>query len=198
VAEYQEKLRKDVAETKAREVEAREAAKPKVRTPGELKVKPSAALVQPVPVYEHPRLMREAMRSAKERLIIISPWIRAAVVDDAFISELKALLKRKVDVHIGYGLGSADSAGPKDIKALNRLKGLTSNHQNFHLVHLGDTHAKVLIVDVSQLVITSFNWLSFAGDPGRTFREEWGMMTTEETVIAQYAAEILRRLTTPK
>ena len=196
--QYQERLRKDVALTKAREVEAREAAQPKKRVAGELKVKSGAALVQPVPVYEHPKLLKEALTSAKQRLIIISPWIRAAVVNDDFLSDLKALLKRKVDVHIGYGLGNADAAGPRDIKALNKLKSLASSHKNLDLVHLGDTHAKVLIVDADQLVISSFNWLSFAGDPGRTFREEWGMLTTEAAVIGTYAEEILQRLKTAR
>lgn len=193
-ASYQERLRKEVAYAKAQQLEKKEASQPPERKQGLLKATSGIPLVQPVPVYEHPKLLREGLASAKERLIIISPWIRAAVVDDQFLSSLKVLLGRKVKVFIGYGLGNSESGGPKDAKALDRLKTLAATYLNFKLVHLGNTHAKVFIVDSARLVISSFNWLSFAGDPSRTFREEWGMLTTERSVIESYAAEILSRL----
>jgi len=41
---------------------------------------------------------------------------------------------------------------------------------------LGNTHAKVLIKDSEFAAITSFNWLSFKGDPHRTFRDEQGTL----------------------
>ena len=44
-----------------------------------------------------------------------------------------------------------------------------------HLVRFGDTHAKVLVCDRSFAIVTSFNWLSFRGDPRRSFRDERGM-----------------------
>ena len=51
-----------------------------------------------------------------------------------------------------------------------------SEQFKFTFVHrrLGNTHAKVLICDKRFLIITSFNWLSFKGDPKRTFRDERG------------------------
>jgi len=41
---------------------------------------------------------------------------------------------------------------------------------------LGNTHAKVLIKDSEFAAVTSFNWLSFKGDPHRTFRDEQGTL----------------------
>ena len=60
-------------------------------------------------------------------------------------------------------------------------------------MRLGDTHAKILIKDDDWLVITSFNWLSFRGDPKRTFREEWGTRVAIPDQVAAYALKILER-----
>lgn len=43
------------------------------------------------------------------------------------------------------------------------------------LVRLANTHAKILIFD-DQCITTSFNWLSFRGDPNRTYRMEEGTL----------------------
>ena len=60
-------------------------------------------------------------------------------------------------------------------------------------MRLGDTHAKVLIKDTDWFVTTSFNWLSFKGDPRRTFREEWGTQVGIRSIVASYATEVLQR-----
>jgi hypothetical protein len=50
-----------------------------------------------------------------------------------------------------------------------------------------DTHAKVLIWD-DTWVSSSFNWLSFRGDPSKTFRQEEGILVRiPEKVAATYA-----------
>ena len=58
---------------------------------------------------------------------------------------------------------------------------------------LGDTHAKVLIKDSDFFVITSFNWLSFRGDPSKPFREEWGTMVRDPTLVDDFYSEIVKR-----
>jgi hypothetical protein len=52
----------------------------------------------------------------------------------------------------------------------------------FNLARLKNTHAKILIFDQTW-VATSFNWLSFRGDPSRTYRMEEGTMVRIPTLV---------------
>ena len=56
-----------------------------------------------------------------------------------------------------------------------------------------DTHAKVLVKDSDFFVITSFNWLSFRGDPSKAFREEWGTIVRDPPLVDDFYAEIIKR-----
>ncbi|MCZ7537152.1 MAG: hypothetical protein M5T61_15455 [Acidimicrobiia bacterium] len=88
-------------------------------------------------------------------------------------------------MHIGYGIKRADVEG-HDADALARLTKLASEVQKLTLTELGDTHAKILIWD-TEMVVTSFNWLSFRGDRGRKFRQEEGtLIRHKEYVDAEY------------
>ncbi len=131
--------------------------------------------VRPVSVFEHPDLLAEALRSAAERVLIISPWVRRAVVDTPFIAALEQLLRRNVRVTIAHGYGPDDRGSDQD--ALTRLQNLATRYVNLSVVRLRNTHAKVLIVD-GRWVSTSFNWLSFKGDPERTYRMEEGTLVS--------------------
>src|SRR6266853_5853542 len=130
--------------------------------------------VRPLAVYEHPKLLREALSTSKTRLMIISPWIRKAIVDDEFLGVLRGTLSKGVAVYFGYGIDRKGKPDDGDAEAFAKLKLLSQNFSNFSFFRLGDTHAKVLIKDREFYITTSFNWLSFKGDPKRTFREEWG------------------------
>jgi len=50
---------------------------------------------------------------------------------------------------------------------------------------MSDTHAKVLVSDSAFAIFTSFNWLSFVGDPKRTFRDERGLLVRKPEVVSQ-------------
>ncbi|QZD86727.1 hypothetical protein K3166_11015 [Qipengyuania psychrotolerans] len=150
----------------------------------------ASAGVDMVSVYEHPELLRDAIQSSRRRLIIVSPWITPAVVDRTFMEKLKNLISSGVKVYIGYGLGD-DRNFPK---LENQLDELAKSNKNFTLARLGDTHAKILIKDDEYLVTTSFNWLSFRGDPRRAFREEWGMKVTIRDQVNAAADKFVRRI----
>ncbi len=145
--------------------------------------------VEMVAVYDHPPLLRRALEEAVKRLIIISPWITDAVVDKSFLQKLSQRVKEGIDVYIGYGLGQEERV-PAAVKQLEKL---ANDYRNFRFVRLGDTHAKILIKDDDWLVTTSFNWLSFRGDPKRTFREEWGTRVAIREQVATYVVTILKR-----
>src|SRR3546814_18491970 len=96
-----------------------------------------------VAVYDHPRLLRDAMSTARKRLIIISPWITDAVVDRVFIGALIDRLQRGVAVHIGFGLGIEERIP----QAVRMLEQIARDHAHFRFVRLCDTHSKFPIKD---------------------------------------------------
>ena len=148
-------------------------------------------------MYEHRPLLEKALKETQQRLTIVSPWIRADCVNRWFLQQIENLLKREVRVFIGYGLGEKDkNRSPRDIKAENELQKLASKYsKSFILKRLGDTHAKILISDTKFAVTTSFNWLSFKGDPDRTFRDERGTLVCDHQKIDELFENLLKRLT---
>jgi hypothetical protein len=144
-----------------------------------------ALQVRPLETYEHPKYLRDALATSKRRLLIISPWLRRAVVDQQFVRELELLLSQNVDVYIGWGISKTEMDRDADASVRADLDRLAARHQNFHFLWLGDTHAKVLLCDDRFVIVGSFNWLSFQGDPGKTFRDERGMFVAIPNVIEE-------------
>lgn len=142
--------------------------------------------------HEHPRLLNRALTSSKARLLIVSPWITAQVVDDAFTTALEGLLKDGVQVYLGYGLADEDGAKANDRArqkapiaplAQQRLEALQRRYKNFSFRFVGNTHRKHLVSDSTFAVVTSFNWLSFRGDPKMKARDELGYLVTESQQV---------------
>jgi hypothetical protein len=148
-------------------------------------------------MYEHRPLLEQALKDTEKRLMIISPWIRANSVNRWFLQQFENLLKRGVQVFIGYGLGEKDeNRYQKDVEAEKALQKLANQYsKSFILTRLGDTHAKILISDTRFAVTTSFNWLSFKGERDRTFRDERGTLVSDSQKIDELFDNLLRRLT---
>jgi phosphatidylserine/phosphatidylglycerophosphate/cardiolipin synthase-like enzyme len=150
---------------------------------------------RPLRVYEHLPLLARAFEIAKTRILIVSPWIRANVVDERFIGLLAAALDRGVQVTLGYGAGRRDSAErPADRAAYDALIALTRSFKNFIFVPKGTTSARVLIVDAVFAVVTSFNWLSFKGDPNQPMKEEEGTLIEDDQAIETYFQKVKGRM----
>ncbi|MBF0186195.1 MAG: hypothetical protein HQM06_17645 [Magnetococcales bacterium] len=149
--------------------------------------------VRPIAVYEHPPLLEDALATAQKRVLIISPWITPAVVNTRFLKQLRDALQRGVEVRIGYGLDDRRQAIPEPNAAESALYELAKREHRLRIVRLGNTHAKVLLKDSEWFVVSSFNWLSFRGDPKRTFREEWGTFVGVAPVVDKYFAEFAPR-----
>lgn len=144
---------------------------------------PEGETVQSILCHEHPALLRKALLSSDKRLLIISPWIRHQVVNWEFIASLEVLLRKGVVVHIGYGIDDGEAGGrgnavqnklPITPQAERDLGQLANKYPNFKLVYVGNTHRKALVSDDKFAVTTSFNWLSFKGDPRDRPRDEYG------------------------
>ena len=141
--------------------------------------------VRMLETYEHPAFLREALSSANDRLLIVSPWVRRSIVDKKFVALLDERLESGVDVFIGWGIAPLSERDVDiDQSVLEDFDGLAQQFK-FTFAHrrLGNTHAKVLICDNRFLIVTSFNWLSFKGDPRRTFRDERGTFVAVPEMI---------------
>ncbi len=64
----------------------------------------SALPVRNLYVHDHPLLLQDALKTAKQRMLVISPWIKADVVDKDFLNDLEKLLRAGVAVYIGHGI----------------------------------------------------------------------------------------------
>lgn len=150
-------------------------------------------------VADHPPLLEDALTNAKSRLMIISPWIKRKVVNEAFLRKLERLLRNGVRVFVGYGITEqpTENAFPQDLEAADDLQALAAKYPNFSLKRLGNTHAKVLIKDSEFAATTSFNWLSFRGDPHRTFRDEQGTLVQVSEAVNQKFLELESRFAGP-
>lgn len=162
----------DVSELKQRLAAAEERER-------ELRAALERISVRQVQVYEHRDYLDRALKEARHRVMLISPWVRDEVLGDELATRLRALLERGVQLWVGYGINrDGPNRRGKDVidpEALRRLQTLERDFPALlNLKRLGDTHAKVLICDSRFSVITSFNWLSFLGDPDLEFRDERG------------------------
>lgn len=150
-------------------------------------------------LLDHPPLLNDALLNAQERLMIISPWIRADIVTKDFIRNVEELLRRNVAVYIGYGIAEEHKtkARAKDIAAVESLRKLRDRYPHyFSFIRFGNTHAKVLIKDHDFAAITSFNWLSFKGDANRPLRDEQGTLYQSRNKVDQKFDELLPRFNT--
>lgn len=137
--------------------------------------------VRAVSVHEHRGLLLEALNSATKRLLIIAPWVKRAVVDTDFLSLLERRLRQGVKVTIAHGYGPDDRGSDESaVRSLTNMQERFPDHLD--LARLENTHAKILVWDDSW-VLTSFNWLSFKGDPARTYRMEEGTLIRVPSLV---------------
>ncbi|MEU2978668.1 hypothetical protein ABZ678_17090 [Streptomyces hirsutus] len=149
---------------------------------------PQADEIRAIGVFEHPEILDEALTHARRRLLLISPWIKNAIITTSFLGKLEARLNRGVRVDIAYGYEENDTK--TDPAAVRKLNNLAARYPDkFAFTRLKSTHAKILVYD-DAWVTTSFNWLSFRGDPDRTYRMEEGSLvrnrTTADTQYTRY------------
>ncbi|WP_311271318.1 hypothetical protein [Sphingobium sp. WCS2017Hpa-17] len=161
-----------------------DAPKPKSSTAKRTTLRARSAVpdgaLQRLTVLDHPPLLRDAIETAEQRVMIFSPWITPLVVDRPTILAFRKLLDRQVTLHVGYGLDD-DRKATKPIP--EEFQKLADEFPNFQLRRFGDTHEKVLIKDDEYVVLTSFNWLSFRGDAERKLRRELGIKVSDQAYV---------------
>lgn len=143
--------------------------------------------------YDHRPLLLDALDNASNSVIIVSPWIKAGGLNYEIIGRIESALQRRTRVIIGYGISERED---NDRWILNQLNNIQKKPygKNLQLIRLSNTHEKVLIKDNEFMVITSFNWLSFKGDPNRGFRQETGYYTESKEAIRQMKDNLSNRM----
>ncbi|WP_287279192.1 MULTISPECIES: phospholipase D-like domain-containing protein [unclassified Okeania] len=134
-----------------------------------------------VHTYQIREYLLKALTEAKNRLMIVSPWIKVNVVDEEFLSNLEATLRRKVKVYIIYGIKGSNSQN--DDKSIKQLENLKANHKNILFDKTENSHRKQIICDDKFVIVTSFNFLSFRADPNLTYRDELGVIIRDKQTI---------------
>lgn len=148
-----------------------------------------AEAVETLAVLDHPQLLWDAVATATKRVMIISPWITSQVVDRSAIGSIRKLLERGCNLLIGYGIDENRPARPVPPE----LVQLAAAFPQFELRDFGDTHEKVLIKDDDYIVVGSFNWLSFRGDPRRRLRREMSVKINDPAYVEKQFAKLEAR-----
>nr|WP_302416653.1 phospholipase D-like domain-containing protein [uncultured Romboutsia sp.] len=145
--------------------------------------------------YDHRPLLFEAITKAEKQLIIVSPWVRKDAADYEFRKYIENALKRNVKVIICYGIADQkDKDSESAVKLLRDIQNKGNYGKNLYIIKLGNTHEKVLICDDKFMVTTSFNWLSFKGDPKRGFRQETGIYLENKQCIKDMFENLEERI----
>lgn len=134
--------------------------------------------------YDHRPILIDALENAQNVVVIISPWIKSGGLNNQILNLIEKAVQRKTRVVIGYGISEKKDSDKWIIDRLNNIREKWYG-QYLELIRLSNTHEKVLIKDNEFMVITSFNWLSFKGNPNRGFRQETGYYTESKEAIAQ-------------
>lgn len=149
--------------------------------------------VYPLTTTDHFAKLQDAFRSAKQEVIIVSPWVTREVTDD-LEEDMKQFLDRGGTIRIGYGYPrDQDQKRLQTERTIDRLKR-TLRSDRFHAIRLGDTHEKILLCDERFVVVGSYNWLSFRGDRKRGFTAETSVYVDNPTVVSDIKQRVLRRM----
>lgn len=134
--------------------------------------------------HEHPKYLQEAFEKSSERLMIVSPWLKGNIINRNFIEALKKVLRKGVKVHIIYGYKDSRGRSQTEPRIINELTAIADNFQgHFIFREVENTHSKILVCDSKFGINTSFNFLSFRGDPNQTYRDESGTLHKDKVLI---------------
>ncbi|MBW4498265.1 MAG: hypothetical protein KME57_01390 [Scytonema hyalinum WJT4-NPBG1] len=115
-----------------------------------------------------PQAFSEVLNSAQHEILIYSPWVNQAVVDEQFLLLLQTLANRGVWILIGHGIAQRQEDEEKPIPAQveEKLRGVKTPDglPAIQVFWLGNSHVKEVIVDGKIHLCGSHNWLSYRGD----------------------------------
>ena len=152
-------------------------------------------LPKQIKTFEHPAYLDRALLRSVKRLLIISPWIKPGGLSRSRLQKLEELLKKKVEIYIGYGI--REDANDCDPKIINALTGFKKKYKDyFHFEHLGQVHSKVLASDDKFYIVTSFNWMSYHGGKNKdgSYKYETGIVLSDPEQVNKHTTDAINEL----
>jgi phosphatidylserine/phosphatidylglycerophosphate/cardiolipin synthase-like enzyme len=140
-------------------------------------------IIEVIHTYQLREYLFKALKEAKNRLMIVSPWIKSNVVNQEFLLALEETLKRKVQIHIIYGYKETPGSMRNDSLSIKKLEDLMYNYKNLTFQKTTNSHRKQIVCDDKFAIVTSFNFLSFRADPNLTYRDELGVILRDKQII---------------
>ena len=140
---------------------------------------------------EHRPMLIRALKNAKNRVFVISPWLSPNAVNREFRNVIKETIARAQIVEEKVRQFPKHYREKQCLQTLEELKKFKGG-KNLYLHRLEDSHAKVVICDELFMITTSFNWLSFGGDPDRGNRIEFGILTEDRKAIRDMISRMIR------
>lgn len=161
-----------------REISERDTTIGRLRSELESLPRPSRDRIEALPAAElgflegnqHRKALLKAVRTAEDRLTILSGWVSSSVVDEELLRALWNAIERGVQIDIGYGFRGfsgethQSKASEKAVADLRKL-GSTAQargHKGAIRLHEFPNHEKIVLVDSAVLICGSHNWLSNA------------------------------------
>lgn len=142
---------------------------------------------------DHRPLLIKALKEATNTVIIISPWIKKGGLNYEILNLIKSAVNKGIRIIIGYGISKENDSDKYILSELNKISSYKSKGK-LELFALNNTHEKILIMDNTFLVITSFNWLSFGSNPNKGFRREKGYYTEDIVSIRDVKKDLAQEM----
>jgi len=137
-------------------------------------------------VEGHRAVLRDALETARQHLVIVSPFLtEAAIAADGIDAGIRAAVGRGVQVRI-----VSDPQLSSDRVAFERcVRRLENAGARVRRATTQGVHSKMLLVDRSWLVVGSFNWLSAVRQP----RSQWARHESSLRYDGDEAFEMISR-----
>lgn len=142
----------------------------------------------------HHGFFKDILTCMPKTVKVVSPWIRANVVDSDFLLHVKRLKEQNRVVKICFGFNKTnftlnqidkiverDNFGKGvvfDEKAIEELKNILKDDLRYQ----SPLHSKILIIDDEFMVVGSHNWLSNRGEHASA-KDEMGCLVYDKSAI---------------
>jgi sugar-specific transcriptional regulator TrmB len=149
---------------------------------------------------QHREVLEQALRDAKEEIIIISPWMNRRTCNDKLCRLVGDAIARGVRIRIAYGFGNAEKPRNAErhhnnVRQVKRAfeRSVVQDSQNLlEMRETRGTHQKILICDRKFAVAGSFNWLSYLGTQDGEIREETSVLLRRSEDVNKLATIALQ------
>lgn len=148
---------------------------------------------------QHRPVLEEALREAKEEVIILSHWMNRRACDEALCRLLGEAVKRGVRIRIGYGNGKEGNSTEaarhqhniREVKWALRQSIPPSAESLLEMKEIPDSNLKMLLFDNMLAVSGGFDWLSNAGE---SYRNETGLLFRSQDQVLELTRLALKEL----